>query len=317
MKTITIIFTLLITISLFANNDNWDNDFYLKNLSPDHDKQICKGNANDEPDCITTTGPTGTPLRFGEDAIAKFDKLMTEYGLAIAPTFTQPAETLGSKGYELGVTYGFTKVGSNKVNNESPWVGTYGGQNPGGLNLITIEARKGLPASFEMGGRMSYIFGSHMFVFGLSGKFALVESVGYAPDLSIRATYNSLFGSKEISMDVVTLDAMISYDFSLAGMMAIAPYFAYSLTKITANSNEILINSKESPYACDNNTDYCDYESSETYKSRVDKFEQFNKSAHRFIFGVRLHNAAFILTPEIYFTTENVWGINTKVGFDF
>lgn len=311
MKTITIIFTLLITISLFANDDNWDNDFYLKNLHPDHDKEICSATVTTN--CIQPTDK----LRFNDSAKASFNQLMTEYGLAMAPGFTQPAETLGSKGYELGVNYSFAKVGQNKINDETPYVGTYGGVNPGSLNLVTIEARKGLPASFETGGRLSYIFGSHLFIFGVSGKLALIESVHYAPDLAIRATYSSLFGSKEVSMHVMTLDAIISYDFSLAGMMAIAPYAAYSLTKITANSNEIIINSKESPFGCSSNSDYCDYEDDTTYGNRVDKFDQFNKTAHRFVFGLRIHNSAFILTPEILFSSESVWGINTKIGFDF
>ena len=308
-----IIIALLFGFTLIANNnDNWDNDFYLKNLHPDHAKEICTD--SNSTNCIAPDAK----LRFdSEEVQEKFAKLMTEYGLAIAPSFTQPGETLGSKGYELGVTYGFTKVGQNKVNGESPWEGTYGQKDPGALHLVSIEARKGLPASFEMAGRVSYIFGSHMLVLGMSGKFALIESVGYAPDISVRATYNSLLGSKEVSMDVVTLDFMISYDFSLAGMMAIAPYAAYSLTKISADSNYIIINTKASPFKCDTNTDYCDYEDATTYDNRVDKFDEFKKTAHRFVFGLRIHNAAFILTPEVYFTSESVWGINSKVGFDF
>jgi hypothetical protein len=316
MKTINIIFALLITLSLFANDDNWDNDFYLKNLHPDHTTEICT-------DTVTTNciQPTDV-LRFNETAKASFKQLITEYGLAIAPSFIQPAETLGSKGYELGVNYSFAKIGQTNICDESgncgtPWVGTYGGANPGSLNLVTIEARKGLPASFELGGRVSYIFASHLFIFGVSGKFAILESVGYAPDIAIRATYTSLFGSKEVSIDVMTLDAIIGYDFSLAGMMAIYPYFAYSLTKITGNSNEVLINSKASPFTCSTNTDYCDYENSDTYNNRVDSFDEFNKTSHRFAFGVRLHNAAFVLTPELILSTDKVWGINTKIGFDF
>jgi len=314
MKTITIIFTLLISLSLFANNDNWDNDFYLKNLSPDHKLDICTGAADDATNCIN---PSENPLRFSKAAKESFKQLMTEYGLAIAPGFNQPGETLGSKGFELGVNYSFSKVGSVKVDGETPWQGTYGGANPGSLNLVTIEARKGLPWSFEAGGKISYIFGSHLFVFGVSGKFALIESVGYAPDLSIRGTYSTLMGSKEVTMDVKTLDAIISYDFSLGGMMALAPYFAYSLTKITANSSDILINSTRSPYTCESNSDYCDYEDDKEYDNRVDKFDTFNKTSHRFIVGFRLHNAAFVLTPEVIFSTDNVWTINTKVGFDF
>ena len=314
MKTITIIFTLLMSLSLFANNDNWDNDFYLKNLHPYHDKEFCTDSSNSVPaGCI----PVDEVLRFGDIDKAKFEQLMTEYGMAIAPGFTQPGETLGSKGFELGVVYGFAKVGQVKVNDATPWEGTYGGKDPGSLNLVTIEARKGLPASFEVGGKVSYILGSHLFSFGVSGKLALIESVGYAPDLAIRASYNTLMGSKEVSMDVTTLDAIISYDFSLAGMMAVAPYMAYSLTKITAASNDILINSKSAPFTCNSDSDYCDYQNDENYQNRVDKFEEFNKTAHRFIFGVRLHNAAFILTPEILFSSEKVWGINTKIAFDF
>lgn len=276
---------------LGANNDRWDYDFYLQNL----------------PKSETDSG------KFSTNADAMFKSLVTEYGIMTAPTFNEPAETLGSKGFETGIVYSFYSVGKDS----DAWAGTFGNTAQSSAHLINIKVRKGLPASMETGANFTYLFGSHMFVMGGQFKVAILEGINILPDIAVRASFNKLFGSSQVNLNSITLDAMISYDFSISGMMAIAPYFGYSFTRITASSEVILnkgfTDNEGDPFG----TDPTDYSDTASYDARTDSFGEVEVDVHRFAIGARIHNAALIFTPEIIFSSESVWGINIKLGIDF
>ncbi len=291
MKKIIFLF-LIVTLSLTAaNNDVWDNDFYFKNLP-------------------TQTDSNGKTT-FTSTADKMFERLMLEYGILSATSFTDTAETLGSKGFELSTVYSLYNVGGTKVDGEDPWKGTYGGAAPSLMHLINIKVRKGLPASLELGGNFTYIFGSHMFITGVQLKMALLEGINILPDVSIRTSYSKLLGTREVNLDTLTFDVMIGYDFAVAGMIAVAPYFAWSVTKINATSDLIAVKTSANPFSDG------DYANETNYNNIVDSFSEYKGSVHRFVIGTRVHNAAFIFTPEFIFTTESVWGFNIKLGIDF
>ncbi|MBN2695608.1 hypothetical protein JXR93_13185 [bacterium] len=291
MKKIVFLF-LIVTISLFAsNNDVWDNDFYFKNLP-------------------TQTDANGKTT-FTSTADKMFERLMLEYGVLSSSSFNDTAETLGSKGFELSTVYSFYSVGGKAIDGKNPWEGTYGGADPGLVHLINVKVRKGLPASLELGGNFTYIFGTHMFVTGVQLKMALLEGINILPDVSIRTSYNKLLGAREVNLDTLTFDFMIGYDFGVAGMIAIAPYFAWSMTKINATSELIAVNTSSNPFLSG------DYSDETNYNNIVDSFSEYKGTVHRFVLGTRVHNAAFIFTPEVIFTTESMWGLNIKLGVDF
>ncbi len=279
-----ILIMFFLSIHLFANNDQWDNDFYLKNLTDSAKK---------------------TEL---------FQQLMTEYGIATTIPFNEAADTLGRKGFETSFVYSFYSVGKTEIDGQNPWEGTFKGGSPGSLNLINIKVRKGLPGSFEVGSNFSYIFGSHLFTMGLTGKFAVLEGINILPDLAIRVTYNQLFGSRQVVMSNTSLDFIISYDFGINGMFSLAPYFAFSMSSVSAKSN-LILKSDGPPYKCDN--EFCDYGDDTNYQNNLESFGEFDKSVSRYVIGARIKNAVFIFIPEIVLTSEDVWGANVKIGIDF
>ncbi len=313
-KTVQLIMYLFAATMLFANDDIWDNDFYLKNLA-------------DENGSFSQAKP-------------QFNNLMLNYGIASSSSFNEPAETLGSKGFEISPVYSYYGMGSGDY-----WKGTYGASNPGGLHLTTVKFRKGLPASFELGGNFSYILGSHMFVMGGQLKAAILEGINFLPDVSVRTSFAKLFGAKEVNLNTLSIDFMIGYDFGVGGMIAIAPYFAWSYTKITASSNIIATKTSTNPFECDESNEKCNYDYHEcpsceglsgealnacnlekqtcinsidaSYNNSIGSFPEYKDSLNRFILGVRIHNATFIFTPEVVLTGEDVWGANIKIGIDY
>jgi len=311
MKKITLILLfLLLSVLLYGNNDQWDNDFYLKNLS------VCGRSLTDNPQAVCSVGD----YKFDDDSKKMFNQLMTEYGIATSLGFNEPAETLGRKGFETSFVYSMYSVGNSTIKTSkgverNPWEGTFG-RDSKKLHIVNLRVRKGLPASFEVGGNVSYVLGSHMFMMGVSGKFALLEGINILPDVAIRATYNQLFGSRQVIMNNKSVDLIISYDFGIAGMFALAPYFAFSKTYIGARSNLIQNNTAEAPYTCQEDG-YCNYQNDGNYDNNLDSFGSFETSVNRYVFGVRINNAAFILIPEIILTSEDPWGVNIKVGVDF
>lgn len=304
-KIVQLIMYLFAATMLFANDDIWDNDFYLKNFSDGNGK-------------------------FDKTAVSDFNNLMLNYGIAASSSFNEPAETLGSKGFEISPVYSYYGMGSGDY-----WKGTYGATSPGGLHLTTVKFRKGLPASFELGGNFSYILGSHMFVMGGQLKAAILEGINFLPDVSVRTSFTRLFGAKEVNLNTLSIDFMIGYDFGVGGMIAIAPYFAWSYTKITASSNIIATKTSTNPFVCDENNENCNYDYHEceglsgnelstcvnnieaSYNNSIGSFPEYKDSLNRFILGVRIHNATFIFTPEIVLTGEDVWGANIKIGIDY
>lgn len=309
-KIVQLIMYLFAATMLFANDDIWDNDFYLKNFSDGNGK-------------------------FDKTAVSDFNNLMLNYGIAASSSFNEPAETLGSKGFEISPVYSYYGMGSGDY-----WKGTYGATSPGGLHLTTVKFRKGLPASFELGGNFSYIIGSHMFVMGGQLKAAILEGINFLPDVSVRTSFTKLFGAKEVNLNTLSIDFMIGYDFGVGGMIAIAPYFAWSYTKITASSNIIATKTSTNPFECDENNEDCNYDYNKckgidnpltpeneeqtcinsvdaSYNNSIGSFPEYKDSLNRFILGVRIHNATFIFTPEVVLTGEDIWGANIKIGIDY
>jgi hypothetical protein len=165
--------------------------------------------------------------------------LIGELAFVFSPRSVAPAETLGHSGFHLGVSWSGTMV-SNK---ESFWLVTEEGQRskvPNKmLQTLQLDIRKGLPLSFELGTSFMWLVESEMFAPGLELRWALHEGYHLAPDLALRAGVNHVVGNRDLNLTIVSLGAVLSRSFGVAGMVNVAPYLGYSFMMLAASSRVI------------------------------------------------------------------------------
>lgn len=164
---------------------------------------------------------------------SKFRRLAIDTAQVFAPRFNNPSDTLGEAGFSANVLTSVSFIPSNKqhwqqgVEDRSP---------PSALSTMHIQMRKGLPASIEFGGNMTYLTSSEMFGIGSYLKWAFVEGYRNFPDLALRATLNTLAGSRDLNMFTAGGDFGISHDFGIGGVVELAPYAGYQRLYVIASS---------------------------------------------------------------------------------
>ncbi|RME20109.1 MAG: hypothetical protein D6806_16995 [Deltaproteobacteria bacterium] len=226
-----------------------------------------------------------------------FTSLMRELGMATAPVFLAPAETLGLNGFSFALEGSVVPI-----HNDEPWwqIPTEG--NPGSVLFIPhLHIRKGLPFSFEVGAQMSYLPESELFVMGAEFKWALNEGFYFIPDFAVRFAINHMIGSKDFELSTGGWDLSISKAFGVAGMLSLTPYAGYNMLFVHASSHVAL---------------YLD----DTNQWQEHVFGEVNwqdNMIHRFFVGLRMKTYIFQVTVEGLFTDQNVHMFNFKLGFDY
>lgn len=247
----------------------------------------------------TPAAPCGTAV--GPDQAA-FKNLAREYAFALAPKLLSPAETLGVNGFQFGLIYGASTISSD----ESYWQRGVEDESPSGmLHTLSLDMRKGLPFSFEVGGQATYLLDSELWAFGGSLKWALNEAVEQFPvDLAVRGGVSHLVGSTQLSLTMVSIDAVLSRSFGVGGVVNIGPYLAYSPVLTFARS-DVIDATPGTSTAVDPN----DITNSFAFAGEDDVI-------HRFVIGVRFIFGALVFTPEAVLT-EGLQQYNAQLGIDF
>ncbi len=150
-----------------------------------------------------------------------------------------PAETLGHAGFHVGILWS----GSFVDDSQAFWRLTDGGERTGNatsfLQTLQLDVRKGLPFSFELGVNFMWLADSELFAPGIELRWALQEGYRFVPDLSLRGAVNHLVGSRDMLLTTIALDAMLSKNFGLFGMINLTPYAGWSLVMVEATSRVI------------------------------------------------------------------------------
>jgi len=223
-----------------------------------------------------------------------FESLMTELGLATAPVFLAPAETLGLNGFSFSLEGTIAPISGE----EDFWLIPTEGK-PGSVIFIPhIHVRKGLPFSTEIGAQLSYIPESELFVVGAEAKWALNEGFYWIPDLAVRFTINHMIGSKDFELSTGGWDISLSKAFGIGGMLSLTPYAGYNMHFIHSSSHVVL-------------------DATPDLQGQV--FHEMNwqdNMHHRFFFGCRLKTFIFQVTLE-GIIAESMSVFNFKLGFDY
>ncbi len=238
-----------------------------------------------------------------------FESFAKQFAAVIAPKFHAPAETLGYAGFNLGL-----EVAVNQIPGGDNWADAlqgverfpnlnYGGGKDGSapsmLNTLRFHARKGLPYSMELGMNVNYVIGSQMFTFGGEFKFAFFEGFKYYPDFAVRMTYDHLFNSEDLDMDLWNWDLSVSKNFGVAGFLQLCPYTGYSVVLMRARPH--VANPTFDPYNND----------------RLLLLDGITAPIHRWFLGLRMMASYVSFSPEIIISSESVYNYSFNLGVDF
>lgn len=196
-----------------------------------------------DPAVWTTLGATGDPNALARGARQRFAVLSTELALALSSAILQPASTTGYSGFAVDLEIATVAVHSGAVGatelgySATPWAGAR--TQPSSLYLPSVHVRKGLPFSFELGGRLIYLAMSNAFAGQGEAKWAVHEGFAQFPDVAVRVAYTQLFGVKDWNLSTVDLDLMVSKRFGLGGVTSLTPYLVPRFTWVEASTDRI------------------------------------------------------------------------------
>ncbi len=199
-----------------------------------------------------------------------WSNLMSELGMAVAPTAFHPARTAGSGGFSLSLEATFTHINANAVDSTGTlyWhQGTQGTVDPNThqfstqntnpdsfIQVYSLKARKGLPYGFEIAGVLGYVANTSLWVGGGDVRWAPLEGfrtgvLGYFPDLSLGGGVRTLSGSATFYLTTVGLDAELSKPITLADSAVLTPYAGAQRVIIFADSAAVDLTPNVDPIA--------------------------------------------------------------------
>jgi hypothetical protein len=181
-----------------------------------------------------------------DPAVKRYRSLASELAIAITPKPMEPAETLGMSGFEFAFSNTFTGIHGGALY----WQGQPGmpvmegvlpnhGSHtvPNELWTPTLQYRKGLPLSTEIGVSASYLAYTNMYMLSAEAKVAIYESFfHYFPAIALRAAIGRLFGSHDLDLVTCEADAMASFAFGIGGMIQATVFGGYGQMYTQVNS---------------------------------------------------------------------------------
>lgn len=199
-----------------------------------------------DPAVWASINPGGSPAfnaQLAQEARQRFALLSAELGLALSSAILHPASTTGYSGFAVDLEVATVQVHPDPIGvatagvSNRPWAGA--SEQPTQLFLPSVHVRKGLPFSFEVGGRLVYLAMSNAFAGQGEAKWAINEGFEYVPDVAVRGAYTRLFGVKDWNLSTTELDLMISKRFGMMGVTSLTPYLVGRYTWVRASSERI------------------------------------------------------------------------------
>jgi hypothetical protein len=233
-------------------------------------QRLSGANASTQPSLPSSIFPSGAspasyPCRPNNVA---WSNLMSELGMAIAPSAFHPARTTGFGGFLLSFQATFTSINADATaGGVQYWhLGTRGPVDPNRnqfsvrndhpdsvIQIYSLVARKGLPYGFEIGGSIGYVGNTSLWVGGADLRWALLEGyrtgwLGYVPDVSIGAGVRTVTGASSFYLTTLGIDGEISKPFTIGGSAVLTPYLGLQRIIIFADSAAVDLTPTVDPY---------------------------------------------------------------------
>jgi hypothetical protein len=171
-----------------------------------------------------------------------FEKLMAQFGITLAPPVNLPADSLGQRGFYLGVDTTVTFIDRTSVFWQRGVEAT-GDSISDSYFWYRLEQRKGLPFGFELGASQGYAMQTDMISLGFQLRWSLFEGfrtgIGQIPDFAVRGAVQTIVGSNQVNVTVPSLDFVVSKPIRLGQGWTISPYMGVQTVWIFASSEMI------------------------------------------------------------------------------
>ncbi|QDE70693.1 MULTISPECIES: hypothetical protein [Myxococcus] len=177
--------------------------------------------------------PTGdNPVASADADFQAFARIM---GAAITSVNLMPPETTGHSAWAINAELSVVSLpGSVNIPTQN--------EQPSTVLIPSFHARKGLPFSLELGGRVGWVEKSSQVVATGELKWAANEGFTYLPDFGVRGHVTKLFGARDLGLTVMGLDFGVGKQFPLGGMVTLTPYGGLDLGFVGATSSRIDFN---------------------------------------------------------------------------
>jgi len=263
------------------------------------------------------------PNKTNDPAFLRYRSLINELAMAAAPRLLGPAETIGASGFEFAFVNTFADIHQDAAY----WQGQAGshvfrgvasGEGvPSGLWIPTMQIRKGLPFSSELGLTGSYLAFSEMFFLGTDFKIAIHESYyRWVPSFALRASIGSLFNANDVKITTAEIDTITSLPIGISGVFELVPYLGFGLLYVDAISQVI----DETPYEVkDQSIDQNGQTNGSLYV--FDRIQWYNNQSKRFFIGMKAKYAFLQVAYELTLgAVPNIDSLlqshSLKIGFD-
>lgn len=143
-----------------------------------------------------------------------FNDLSTDLGAVTSYKQLEGSASEGITGFDVSLDAGSTQVG-----HQAAWQQATG-NSVSSVPFADVRITKGLPFGFDIGGEYSTVPGSNISLYGVEGRYAILDGGIAEPAIGVRAAYTHLTGVDNLSFNTKSLDVSIS-----KGIGPVTPYF--------------------------------------------------------------------------------------------
>ncbi|MFN0062007.1 MAG: hypothetical protein ACKVPX_05775 [Myxococcaceae bacterium] len=185
--------------------------------------------------------PTPGGAAHAPDANANFRVLMRQLASAFTLATLAPPGTLGHNGFFVGLELGVVHLNTDSF--LFPTRGAFRAP----LLVPSLRIRKGLPLSFEVGARLTWMEKSATTGASFDVKWAFGDGLSALPDAAIRGHITRLFNTRDFSLTTGGIDLGLGKSFAVGGALTLTPYGGYDLNWVNASSNVVDFNPARDP----------------------------------------------------------------------
>lgn len=177
--------------------------------------------------------------------------LMAQLGGALAPALLQPARTLGSRHFYVGLAASVAGLDEAarywRLGTEGPTNSTLDGGNPSPdtvLGSYLVSFRQGLPFGLQFGASVGHVARSNLWIWGVEGQWALLEGyrrgpLAYLPDIALRFAVRTLTGDSEFTLVVPAAELVASKPITLSSTTVLTPVVGAQLFWVMARTGSV------------------------------------------------------------------------------
>ncbi len=180
--------------------------------------------------------PTAADVQAAADARQRFALLSSQVALAFSSPLLEPASTTGYAGFDVGLEVSDVGVHRTVIAGVDDWPTR--SRDPGALTLASVHVRKGLPFSFEVGGRLLYLAQSSYTGGQLEARWSLEGLDGF-PAVAVRGAWTEVLGQADWNLGTGELDLIVSRRWVVGAATSLTPYLAARYSYVRASSEPL------------------------------------------------------------------------------